>query len=257
MRITVLGCGNSMGVPSIGCDCAVCLSPNPKNKRSRVSVLVEEEGSNLLIDTSPDLREQALKNGLRRVDAVLYTHDHADHTMGIDDIRAFNLAAGSALPAFGSRDTMDSLAARFPYIFRPRMEKIFYGAALTPNPLGSSPVGEVLIKDISITYFEQIHGKITSLGYRIGKFAYSTDLNALPESAFDALRGVEVWLVDCLRYSPSFSHSYLDQTLEWIARVQPALAILTHMGHDLEYDRLSNELPSGVVAGYDGMVINI
>lgn len=257
MRVTVLGCGNSTGVPSIGCRCEVCLSDNPKNKRSRVSVLVEEKGANLLIDSSPDLREQALKNGISKVDAVLYTHDHADHTMGIDDLRAFNYLSGNTIPAYSNRDTIDTLVARFPYIFSKKTDKVFYGASLSAHALPETPVGQIDINGITVTYFDQIHGKIKTLGYRIGPFAYSTDLNELPETAFAALEGVDVWVVDCLRYTESYSHSYLKQTLEWIAKVKPRLAILTHMAHELEYDRLSNELPSGVVAGYDGMVLEL
>jgi phosphoribosyl 1,2-cyclic phosphate phosphodiesterase len=219
--------------------------------------LVEEEGSNLLIDSSPDLRQQALVNNIRKVDAVLYTHDHADHTMGIDDLRAFNYLSGNTLPAYGNPITMDILSNRFPYIFAHKTDKIFFGASLLAHSLEDSPVGTANIAGLSVTYFEQIHAKIKTLGYRIGDFAYSTDLNKLPETAFQALKGVEVWLVDCLRYTESYSHSHLSQTLEWIDRVQPRLAILTHMGHEFDYGRLSNELPSGVVAGYDGMVIKI
>lgn len=257
MRITVLGCGNSTGVPSIGCSCDVCLSDNPKNKRSRVSVLVEEQGVNLLIDSSPDLRQQALQNNVLRVDAVLYTHAHADHTMGIDDLRAFNYLSGKTLPAYGNTSTMDTLVARFPYIFAHKTDKIFYGASLSAHSITDAPISGFEINGISITSFDQIHSKIKTLGYRIDKFAYSTDVNILPETAFEALAGVEVWVVDCLRYTEAYSHSHLEQTLGWIDRIKPRLAILTHMAHEFEYDRLSNELPTGVVAGYDGMVIEL
>jgi len=255
MRVTILGCGNSTGVPAIGCTCEVCLSDNPKNKRSRVSVLVEEKGLNLLIDSSPDLREQALKNNIKQIDAVLYTHSHADHTMGIDDLRAFNYLSQKTLLAYGDAATMNTLTDRFPYIFRQKTDKIFYGASLSAHILADEPVYRFTIEGLSVTSFEQIHAKVKTLGYRIGNFAYSTDTNQLPETAFEALAGVEIWAVDCLRYSEAFSHSHLKQTLEWIERVKPKLAILTHMDHDLEYDRLSSELPAGVVAGYDGMVI--
>ena len=257
MRITVLGCGNSTGVPAIGCDCAVCRSDNPKNKRSRVSVFVEEQGVHLLIDSSPDLREQALKNNIKQIDAILYTHDHADHTMGIDDLRAFNHLAQKTLPAYGDSSTMNTLTARFPYIFSHKTDKIFYGASLSAHSLPDTPVNHFIISGLSVTSFEQIHAKVKTLGYRIGKFAYSTDVNQLPESAFQVLEGVEVWLVDCLRYKEAFSHSHLKQTLTWIDRVKPRLAILTHMDHDFDYDRLSSELPTGVLAAYDGMMANV
>ena len=257
MRITVLGCGNSTGVPRIGCECPVCLSDNPKNKRSRVSVLVEEKGVNLLIDTAPDLREQALKNNIKQIDAILYTHDHADHTMGIDDIRAFNNLAQKALPAYGNANTINILTERFPYIFSPKTGTFFYGAALVPHLLAEEAVHHFNVLGLSVISFDQVHAKIKTLGYRIGNFAYSTDLNQLPESAFAALEGVEIWLVDCLRYTEAFSHSHLEQTLGWINRVKPRLAILTHMDHEFDYDKLSSELPAGVIAGYDGMVLEL
>jgi phosphoribosyl 1,2-cyclic phosphate phosphodiesterase len=177
--------------------------------------------------------------------------------MGIDDLRAFNYLSGNRLPAYGNAETMNTLSARCPYIFSKKPDKVFYGASLEAHALPEVATGEVVINDIPVTYFDQIHAKIKTLGYRIGSFAYSTDLNALPETAFDALEGVEVWLVDCLRYTESYSHSHLSQTLEWIAKVNPRLAILTHMSHEFEYDRLSNELPSGVVAAYDGMLIEL
>lgn len=255
MKITILGCGNSSGIPVIGCNCLVCNSNNPKNRRSRVSVYVETENKKLLIDSSPDLREQALKNHICQVDAVLYTHDHADHTHGIDDLRSFNYLSGNALPIYGDAATISSLQQRFPYAFLPKPEPAWYRPALVANILPDRPVHKFFIDDISIVYFEQRHNKVKTRGYRIGKFAYSTDTNELPDTAFDVLDGVEVWVVDCLRYTKSHSHSNLENTLDWIKRVKPRLAVLTHMAHEFDYDTLAAELPSGVVPGYDGMVI--
>lgn len=257
MKVTILGCGNSTGVPAIGCSCEVCRSSNPKNKRSRVSVLVEGKGVNLLIDSSPDLRQQALANGINRVDAVLYTHAHADHANGIDDLRSFNYLSGKSLPAYGNAHTLSNLSASFPYIFTPKTGKDFYGASLTAHILPDEPVHTLNIYGISVTCFEQLHAKTNTLGYRIGNFAYSTDVKQLPETAFEALEGVEAWVVDCLHYKEAFSHSHLAQTLQWIERVKPRLAVLTHMDHDFDYDRLSAELPAGVVPGYDGMIIEL
>lgn len=257
MRVTILGCGGSAGVPVIGCDCKVCRSENPKNKRMRVSVLVETGGVNLLLDTSPDLRQQALRHDMRRVDAVLYTHDHADHTQGLDDMRSFNYLADAAIPVYGDAATIGHVQQRFPYAFLPKPEKIWYRPSLSPHILPDAAVHEFNVADISVRSFQQQHGKAKTLGYRIGNFAYSTDTDVLPESAFQALEGVEVWVVDCLRYTASFSHSHVSNTLEWIARVKPKLAILTHMAHDLEYDTLAAELPAGVVPGYDGMVVEL
>lgn len=257
MKVTILGSGNSTGVPSIGCKCEVCQSTNPKNKRSRVSAFIEERGCNILIDSSPDLREQALKNNITRVDALLYTHAHADHANGIDDMRSFNYLSNKSIPAYGNAHTINTLCARFSYIFTPKTGGFFYGASLNGQIVPETPVGKIEIADNTVTYFQQNHAKINTLGYRIGGFAYSTDVKALPEESFEALRGVEVWVVDCLRRAETFSHSHLAQSLQWIARVQPRLAILTHMDHDFDYDRLSSELPSGVIPAYDGMIVEL
>ena len=255
MRITILGCGSSSGVPMIGCTCAVCRSDNPKNKRSRVSVFIEINGKNLLIDTSPDLRAQMLANHISRVDAVLYTHDHADHTHGIDDLRSFNYLSGNTLPVYCDQATCDSLLSRFGYAFGPKPD-IWYRPSLKAN-LIQSPNGKLNILDISIAYFEQLHGKVKTIGYRIGNFAYSTDLDGLPEAAFEALEGTEIWVVDCLRKTKSHAHAHLEMTMGWIGRVKPKLAVLTHMSHDMDYDELTRILPSGVVPGYDGMAMEL
>ena len=257
MRVTVLGCGSSSGVPEIGCGCPVCTSPDPKNKRTRVSVFIEADGANLLIDSSPDLRQQLLREGIKQIDAVLYTHDHADHTNGLDDLRAFNKLSGNSLPAYGTADTLESIQERFSYAFQPKPEKIWYRPCLSPHVLPDSAAHTHKICGVSVVSFEQIHGKINTLGYRIGNFAYSTDCNEMPETAFEALKGIDVWIVDCLRYTDSYTHSNLKRTLGWIERVKPRLAILTHMAHDFDYNALLEELPAGVVPGYDGMVIEL
>jgi len=256
MRVTMLGCGSSTGVPVIGCHCPVCTSNDPKNKRSRVSVWVETDGVNFLIDSSPDLRQQALSQGISRVDAVLYTHDHADHTNGLDDLRAFNMLTDETVPVYANAPTLQLLQQRFPYAFLPK-PRGWYRPALTPHAIAEAPIQRFTALSIPITAFEQQHGKSKTLGYRIGDFAYSTDTDGLSDIAFEALSGVQLWLVDCLRYGHSHSHSNLAQTLAWIGRVRPRLAILTHMAHDFDYHTLSAELPAGVMAGYDGMIIDL
>jgi phosphoribosyl 1,2-cyclic phosphate phosphodiesterase len=257
MRVTVLGCGASTGVPMIGCDCAVCTSNDPKNKRQRVSIFIEINGVNLLVDTSPDLRTQALANGITRVDAILLTHEHADHTHGLDDIRSFNFIRNDSIPLYANARTMDSLKQRFGYIFLPKPAPVWFRASVTPRLIPDAPVQHFNAEGIDVVAFEQDHGRIRSLGFRIGDFAYSTDVDQMPESAFEALKGVDVWIVDCLRYTSSMTHSTLERTLGWIKRVKPRLAVLTHMGHELDYSRLASELPGGVVPGYDNMVIEI
>jgi|CXWL01.1.fsa_nt_gi phosphoribosyl 1,2-cyclic phosphate phosphodiesterase len=258
MKITILGCGHSLGVPVIGCGCAVCTSKNQKNKRLRVSVLIEINGTNIIIDTSPDFRQQILQTNINKIDAVLYTHDHADHIHGIDDLRQFNALQKDAIPVYSNAEILESIQKRFSYSFLPKpTANVLFRPSLVPNILPDVPNHEFMIGNINIIAFEQQHGKTSTLGYRIGDFAYSTDVNGLPESAFEALSGVKCWVVDCLRYTPSHSHSHLEQTLGWIERVKPEQAIFTHMAHEFDYDILSSELPTGVFAGYDGMVLEI
>lgn len=251
MKVTILGCGTSGGVPRIGPDGALwgaCDPTNPKNRRRRVSILVEEGDTRILVDTSPDLREQLLDVGVSSLDAVLYTHDHADHTHGIDDLRAISHVMGHQVDIYGNKRTLKVLNERFGYIFT-EMNNYppFCKANLIEGPMNFGPV-EVLP-------FEQVHGNITSYGFRFGKIAYSTDLNALDEAAFAALEGVETWIIDALRYEPHPTHPHLDLALGWIERVGPKRAILTHMTWDMDYDTLCRELPDGVEPGYDGLVI--
>lgn len=257
MRVTILGCGSSGGVPLIGCACKVCTSDNPKNNRSRVSLFIKTNEKNILIDTSPDLRQQALREGIGRVDAVLYTHDHADHTHGIDDLRSFNYLSGNSIPIYSDEVTIKGITGRFPYVFMEKPQNVWYRPSLTAHSLPDVPVHEFSVFKTPITAFQQLHGKMKTLGYRIGNLAYSTDTNELPETALKALEGVRVWVVDCLRYSHSPGHSNLENTLRWIARVKPEQAILTHMSHDFDYDTLTKELPVGVIPAYDGLSLDL
>ncbi len=256
MKVTILGCGSSAGVPLVGCSCDVCTSDTPKNKRSRVSVFIEFNGKNLLIDTSPDLRQQALDNDIKRVDAILYTHDHADHTHGIDDLRSFNHLKGDSLPIYCNKTTYNSLLKRFEYAFKEKPD-IWYRPSLRANILDEGAIQHLNVEGVEITAFEQTHGKTITLGFRIGNFAYSTDVNALPDTAFDTLKSLDVWVVDCLRHTTSPTHANLEMTLNWLERVRPKRAILTHMGHEMDYDSLINLLPNGVEPAYDGMEIHL
>ncbi len=258
MKVTILGCGHSLGVPVIGCSCDVCRSDNPKNKRLRVSVLIEVNGLNIVIDTSPDFREQMLQTNIKKIDAVLYTHDHADHIHGLDDLRQFNVLQDDVIPVFANEEIMASIQKRFSYAFLPKpAENAMFRPSLKANIIPDISNHSFNIEKTVVTAFKQQHGKSSTIGYRIGDFAYSTDVNILHESAFEALAGVKCWVVDCLRYTPSYSHSYLGQTLEWISRIKPEQAILTHMAHEFDYEKLSSELPAGVFAGFDGMVLEL
>ncbi|MFN3233420.1 MAG: MBL fold metallo-hydrolase [Alphaproteobacteria bacterium] len=250
MKVTVLGCGTSGGVPTIGNYWGACDPSNPKNRRRRVSIAVEQGDTRLIVDTSPDLREQCLDAGIDRLDAVLYTHDHADHTHGIDDLRIMSYRGKKRIDVHADATTLATLERRFDYIF---VSQEGYPAICQGNLIdGSFQVGEIDVRP-----FEQGHGNITSLGFRFDRVAYSTDLNALDEAAFEALEGIDVWIVDALRHDPHPTHAHLDLTLSWIDRVRPKQAYLTHMTWDMDYEALKGALPAGVAPAYDGLVIEV
>jgi phosphoribosyl 1,2-cyclic phosphate phosphodiesterase len=254
MKITMLGCGASTGVPAIGPNWGRCDPGDPRNRRRRVSVLVEIGETTILIDTSPDLREQLLDAAVARIDAVVLTHAHADHLHGIDDLRAVNRLMERAIPLYADARTLAEIGRRFGYV----LERIgagngFYKPTLLPHEIN----GSFSINGIKIISFKQDHGFSATLGFRIAGFAYSTDVTELDETAFAALEGIEVWIVDCLRREPHPTHSHLEKTLSWIARVCPRRALLTHMDQSLDYRELSAELPPGVEPGRDGLVIDL
>lgn len=252
MRVTVLGCGTSSGVPRIGGEWGACDPNEPKNRRRRVSIWVETGGTSLLVDTAPDFREQALDAGITRLDGVLFTHDHADHTHGIDDLRMLSYVQRERIPVYSDPRTLDTLRRRFEYIFE---GKGGYPAICSQHEIGAGT--PFTVGDAEILPFEQGHGSVTTLGFRIGDFAYSTDLNALSEESLTRLEGIKVWIVDALRYEPHPTHTHLEQTLEWIAQIGPDRAVLTHMTWDMDYATLKAELPEGIEPGYDGMTIEV
>ena len=256
MRVTVLGCGGSNGVPTIGNRWGTCDPANPKNRRRRPSVLVEEGGTVILVDTTPDLREQLIDARVEKLDAVLYSHDHADHSHGLDDLREINRLMGAAVPVFGIKETLDGLASRFGYCFHPlKAGENYYRPELTPHVISGSE--SFNIYNIPVTPFLQDHGFTQTVGYRFGNFAYSTDVLRLDEAAFAALDGITDWVVDCVRMEPHPVHSHLENTLEWIERVRPRRAWLTHMNNTMDYDTLVAILPPGVMPAHDGLVIEV
>lgn len=263
MRVTVLGCGGSGGVPLLGDDWGSCNPANPKNRRRRVSVLVETGGRTILIDASPDLRAQLLDARVGHLDAVLFTHDHADHTHGIDDLRFLRRARGAPpLDAFGTEATMATIARRFEYIFRQKEEgsSVLYRPFLAARTI-DAPFD---VGGVPVVPFAQDHGLGTvSTGYRIGGangrggMAYSTDVVDLPEESLARLENLDLWIVDCLRFEPHMTHAHFDKAIAWIARLKPRRAILTHMNHHTDYDEVARRCPPGVEPGYDGLVAEI
>lgn len=251
MKITILGCGASGGVPLITGEWGSCNPNNPKNRRRRASVLVQTKGKNILIDTSPDLRMQLLDAGVDNIDLVLYTHDHADHISGLDDLRQIYAKYRQPIPAYADHGSLN------------RLRKSYRYALVTLDPLypafleGRELEDIIDFNGIQIIPYLQYHGHRSSFGFRIGDFAYSTDLIELPEESYDVLQGVKIWVVDCLRDEPHISHSNVEQTLKMIKKVKPQEAILTHMTHHLDYDDLNARTPQNVAPAYDGMVVEL
>jgi len=250
MRVTMLGCGTSTGVPQLPGDWGACDPNEPKNRRRRVSILIEAGERTVLVDTGPDMRAQLLDAGVTRLDGVLITHDHADHTHGIDDLRGFYQHTREQIPLYTNAETLERLQARFDYIFRSRQgyPPICKAETIVPGM-------PVTIGDVTALPFWQEHGSVWSLGFRFGSIAYSTDVHWLPEESYRALEGVKVWIVDAVRYKPHPTHFCVEDALAAIQRVGCERAILTHMNKELDYTTLAAELPPGVEPGYDGLVI--
>lgn len=252
MKVTILGCGGAGGVPLIGNNWGMCDPNEPKNKRTRVSILVEDDQTTLLVDTSPDMREQLLRCNLKKLDAILYTHAHADHVHGIDNIRSLNWLTGQSMPLYADAETMAELQKRFEYIFADRPDTAkFYRPAVIPHLLEP----DMAFGNMKIKTFPQAHGNMISMGYRFNDFGYSTDAGDMSDEAFDILRGVKVWVVGAIRERPHHTHAHIEKALEWIDRVKPERAYLTHMDHSLDYTSLLAKLPRGVEPAYDGLVI--
>ena len=264
LEVRILGCGSSGGVPRLGGpgeagDWGVCDPANPRNRRTRCSLLVRRKSgageTRVLVDTSPDLREQLLAAKVARLDGVLITHNHADQLHGMDDLRVVALASGKRSDVYADRDTMDGIMEKFGYCFRQPPGSDY------PPILNSHVIGEPLAQfevggqggPVPILPFGQGHGRIRSLGFRFGPVAYSSDADQLDEAAFAALCGVKIWIVDALRHTAHPSHAHLARTLEWIARVKPERAILTNMHIDMDYAALAAQLPPGVEPGFDGL----
>ncbi|HEY9163172.1 MAG TPA: MBL fold metallo-hydrolase, partial [Magnetovibrio sp.] len=225
MRVTVLGCGSSAGTPSVEAGWGACNPENPKNRRTRPSIMIEGGGKTVLVDTSPDLRQQLLNADVRHLDAVLYTHAHSDHLHGIDDLRGINRRMNAAIPVFADACTLKAINQRFPYVFEPLAEgaTVYYKSTLEPQIQVNH--GETFLAGgFSVTAIEQDHGYLNTTGFRIDDFAYSTDLITMHEDGFDLLKGVKVWMLGTFSDKPHPTHLDVDRALEWIERVQPERA---------------------------------
>ena len=252
MKLTFLGTGTSTGVPSIGCECETCVSTDSRDKRLRVSVVVEHAGHTVLVDTSSDFRQQALRFGLKRLDAVLITHCHADHIFGLDDIRPLNFRFG-ALNVYANERAWVDIKRIFRYIFEPS----HFGGGLPqviPNvvfPGAPFCIGEELL----ITPLEVIHGRLPVMAYRFNDFAYLTDLSEIPRPSMDALEGLDALVLDCLRFKEHPTHLWVDKALEIVEQLKPRRTFFTHIAHDIKHARDSVRLPEGVEFAYDGLVV--
>jgi phosphoribosyl 1,2-cyclic phosphate phosphodiesterase len=260
MRVTLLGTGGSAGVPMIGGpdghgDWGACDPSEPRNRRTRASILIQDGQGALLVDTGPDLRAQLLECGVREVDAVLFTHAHADHILGLDEVRMLNRIVDHPLDAIGTQVTLAELELRFGYAFASWQPPGFFRPVLVARVV--APGETVMTAGMAVKVFDQDHGFSRTLGLRIGGFAYSTDAVTLDEAAFATLEGIDTWVVGCFQRQPHRTHAWLGRALEWREQVRPRRLVLTHMGTDMDWGWLRANLPDGVEAGYDGQVLDI
>jgi phosphoribosyl 1,2-cyclic phosphate phosphodiesterase len=253
--LTFLGTGTSMGVPTLGCHCAVCTSTDPHNRRTRPSVRLDYNGRTVLIDTGPDFHAQALREGIRRVDAVLYTHGHADHVMGFDDLRPLSFHAKGDIPVYADEATADNIERIFEYTFRkedryPTSARVQIHR-INPEPGSGSEIFGACFQRIPVT-----HGRDEITGYRFGTAAYLTDLSDLPEVSFPLLQNLDVLILDALRREPHPSHAHLDKSISIVEKIKPRRAFFTHMSHELDHDATNATLPPHIRLAYDGLQIN-
>ena len=251
MKVTFLGTGTSTGVPVITCNCRVCTSKDPRDNRTRPSILLEWNGYVVLVDTSTDFRQQALRHNMQRLDAVLYTHHHADHIMGLDDIRLFNWRQRMAMPAYGATETLDAVSRTFWYVFEDS-QKGGGKPAMEMNPVN----GPFELLGRTIVPIPVFHGEMEIYGYRIGNFAYLTDVGRVPDDSIDLLQGVQVAVVSALRPTPHSTHQSVDQAVELSLKIGAERTFFTHMCHDILHAETDAELPDGIRLAYDGLVLD-
>ena len=261
MRVVVLGCGGSAGVPMLGGpdgggEWGRCDPLESRNRRSRSSIVIEaDDGRRLLVDTGPELREQLLANRIGRVDALLYSHAHADHVAGLDDVRSLNRVVDRPIDTFATRAVLDEIAHRFAYAFRPWSPPFFFRPVMIPREIEAGRT--VCIEGMVVQLFEQTHGRSITLGLRVGKFGYSTDVVQLGRHALETLQGVDTWVVDCFQRAPHPAHADLEKVRAWSQSLGVRRTILTHMGTDMDWAWMTRHLPAGVEPAFDGMQISL
>jgi phosphoribosyl 1,2-cyclic phosphate phosphodiesterase len=253
LRVILLGTGTSHGVPMIGCDCSVCTSPDPRDKRTRSSIAVQLESGTILVDTTPELRIQCLANGVTRADAVLFTHAHADHVTGLDDLRRFNWLQRAPLTCYGDADTIATVERMFPYAFDHHSSYISSKPQLHLSPIE----GELELLGQRIVPVPLFHGPMPVLGFRFGPFAYCTDCSVIPESSFELLRDLDVLVLDALRHKPHPTHFTLEQAVEAAHQIGARQTFFTHIAHELGHVSTNAALPPNMALGYDGQVIEL
>ncbi|MEL7059242.1 MAG: MBL fold metallo-hydrolase [Acidobacteriota bacterium] len=249
LEVTVLGCGTSIGVPVVACDCAVCTSTEPRNHRTRPSLCLRWNDRTVIIDTTPDFRMQCLRHGVRRVDAVLYTHAHADHVFGLDDLRAFNFRQRGKIPCYGSALTLRHIRKTFSYVFDGQPSEGGGKPQLDPRTID----GPFELFGRRIEPIPVLHGSLEVTAFRLGAFAYVTDTNHIPDASLRALAGVEILILDALHYRPTPTHFSIEQAIEVAAEIGARQTWLTHLSHNVDYTAVEVELPRGVELAYDGL----
>ncbi len=251
MKFTILGSGTSTGIPMVGCRCSVCRSDDPKDKRTRTSLLVENESRHILVDTSTDLRAQALRENIPDIDAVLFTHAHADHIHGIDDLRGFHFIHKNVVPCYASAETLANIDSKFSYIFTGHAN-YGYHQLLEPHPVES----RFVLFGITITPVPLMHGDMPSTGFRFGNFAYLTDCSGIPDRSMTLLEGIEILVIDALRHTPHPHHFNIEGAVEVSRKIGAERTFLTHLTHEISHSEESS-LPKGIFFAYDGLSLEL
>lgn len=254
LEIVVLGTGTSHGVPMIGCECAVCTSPDPHDKRTRTSIVIRTGGLGILIDTTPELRLQCLANDIKTVDAVLLTHHHADHVAGMDDVRRFNWINQRAVPIYGVERTLANIKRMFHYAFDAAPDSPHSRPQIDLHAIDAAPFS---IQDVAITPIPLMHGPLPVLGFRVGRFAYCTDCNYISDDSLALLRGLDVLILDALRPKPHPAHFCLDEAVAMAERIGAGRTYFTHIAHAMAHEETNRALPAGVALAYDGLRIEL